>query len=251
MASPSKRWSASALTRLPSHKLRSRGITVASKTLKLDLGALLTELNGQGRILRRTTRSKASPPLTAARRLVDRQRQRLRPGRHRLGDTAVQTRSQRHWPTGARTLASSVVCRHHQTAAADPAADGPSRSLRSLRVSDRKLPPSRGVSRAAHGTTPVSTALGQQSERGVVTQPHDLPRTVGELRASGHRERGVKAGNPGELAGRAGRGPRRVARHPRLRGHRDPAAGARPDRRARRACCSANAGRARRGCCAR
>jgi len=27
----------------------------------------------------------------------------------------------------------------------------------------------------------------------VVTQPHDLPRTVGELRASGHRERGVKA----------------------------------------------------------
>jgi magnesium chelatase subunit I len=27
----------------------------------------------------------------------------------------------------------------------------------------------------------------------VVTQPHDLPRTVGELKASGHRERGVKA----------------------------------------------------------
>jgi magnesium chelatase subunit I len=26
----------------------------------------------------------------------------------------------------------------------------------------------------------------------VVTQPHDLPRTVGELKASGHRERGVK-----------------------------------------------------------
>jgi len=25
-----------------------------------------------------------------------------------------------------------------------------------------------------------------------VTQPHDLPRTVGELRAAGHRERGVK-----------------------------------------------------------
>jgi magnesium chelatase subunit I len=27
----------------------------------------------------------------------------------------------------------------------------------------------------------------------VVTQPHDLPSTIGELRASGHRERGVKA----------------------------------------------------------
>ena len=27
----------------------------------------------------------------------------------------------------------------------------------------------------------------------MVTAPHDLPRTVGELRASGHRERGVKA----------------------------------------------------------
>ncbi|MGV0601755.1 magnesium chelatase, partial [Mycolicibacterium pulveris] len=26
----------------------------------------------------------------------------------------------------------------------------------------------------------------------MVTQPRDLPRTVGELRASGHRERGVK-----------------------------------------------------------
>ncbi|HEX2283881.1 MAG TPA: magnesium chelatase, partial [Mycobacterium sp.] len=26
-----------------------------------------------------------------------------------------------------------------------------------------------------------------------MTQPHDLPRTVGELKASGHRERGVKA----------------------------------------------------------
>ena len=27
----------------------------------------------------------------------------------------------------------------------------------------------------------------------MVTQPHDLPRTVGELKAAGHRERGVKA----------------------------------------------------------
>ncbi|MUM28845.1 magnesium chelatase, partial [Mycobacterium sp. CBMA295] len=27
----------------------------------------------------------------------------------------------------------------------------------------------------------------------MVSQPKDLPRTVGELRASGHRERGVKA----------------------------------------------------------
>jgi Esterase-like activity of phytase len=103
-------------------KLRSLGVTVASKPLKLDLGALLTELNDGGRILR--TRQDRRPRHPGRRQDARRrQRQRLRAGRHRVADTAVQAQAEGagQWAPGYGRVPG---CRHHQTAAADPAADG-------------------------------------------------------------------------------------------------------------------------------
>ena len=62
----------------------------------------------------------------------------------------------------------------------------------------------------------------------------DRPDTVGALRASGHRLRGVKAEIRDNLLAALRRRARPVARHRRVRLHRAAAAGTGPDRRARR-----------------
>jgi len=74
-------------------KLRSLGVTVASKPLKLDLGALLTELNDRREFFgqRQDRRPRRPGRRQDARR---RQRQRLRAGLHRVADTAVQAQAE-------------------------------------------------------------------------------------------------------------------------------------------------------------
>jgi Esterase-like activity of phytase len=102
-------------------KLRSLGVTVASKMLKLDLGALLTELNDKGEFFGHEDRRSRHPGRRQDTR--HRQRPRLRAGRHRVADTAVQAQAEGagQWAPGYWRV---PRCRHHQTAAADPAADG-------------------------------------------------------------------------------------------------------------------------------
>jgi hypothetical protein len=102
-------------------KLRSLGVTVASKPLKLDLGALLTELNDRGEFfghdkiegLARTAARRSSSPTTATSGWPASSR------RHRRSSS-----SRRCWPIWLPDTGRVPGCRHHQTAAADPAADG-------------------------------------------------------------------------------------------------------------------------------
>ena len=89
-------------------KLRSLGVTVASKPLKLDLGALLTELNDGGRILR--TRQDRRPRHPGRRQDARRrQRQRLRTGRRRVADTAVQAQAEGAGQFGSRIRGEFLV----------------------------------------------------------------------------------------------------------------------------------------------
>src|SRR5262245_17558082 len=103
-------------------KLKPLGITVAAKTLKLDLGALLTELNEKGEFFGHDKIEGLATP-DGGKTLIIAKRQRLRAGRHRVADTAVQAQAEDagQWAPGYTRV---PRCRHHRTAAEDPAADG-------------------------------------------------------------------------------------------------------------------------------